>query len=91
MNNPARKLGPAPTKPSPLSPDDERLLAFIPGEMNAATREAIAAHRARYVEARKAREAMKTRDPVIRQKRDSRFDEDFTASGLLPLGEETKS
>jgi hypothetical protein len=89
--NTSRKAGPASQKPSPLSPDDERLLAFQPGEMTAETREAIAAHRARYVEARKAREAMKTRDPVIRQKRDSRFDEGFIVSGLMPLDEEAKS
>jgi hypothetical protein len=81
----SRNAGPASQKPSPLSPDDERLLAFTPGEMTAETREAIAAHRARYLAARARRAAQQDQDPVIRPVRDARFDEEFIASGLLPL------
>ena len=81
--NTSRKAGPASQKPAPLSPDDERLLAFQPGEMTAETREAIAAHRARYLKARAARPVQE--EPVIRPVRDPRFDETFVVSGLMPF------
>jgi hypothetical protein len=74
--NTTRNGGPDSSKPAALSPDDERLLAFKPGEMSEETKAAIAAHRARYVEARARR---------LCDRKDPRFSDDFTASGLLPL------